>query len=666
MKLRPSLCIPDALAAILRVVAVAAMVLTAAITALLLVDRINPPARPTDPGIAAVDSTRRSRLLVLHVDSWRDQSARDSTLFPTVARLRREGASGTLLGVYEGFTVPAVRAAFTGYAETQLVNLVHNFHFTALPIESFFRDVKAIGKRSLVVGNEPFTQFGPVFEERLPPAEGRDMYATDRLRPGIALRAYREEPFDVVACHWESFDWVAHEEGIRTARYRASARQSDSVIAAFAAARAPGDYLLIYGDHGHTETGEHKTGYDIPTYWMLLGPDVTPGVELPPLAITNLRYIASHAVGITLRGEPYDLQAIARALPIGSTRVSTPLADIDGTMGAVSHRPAEYLVALAVLLVAVAVATACWRLLPPPSLSRRDMAMSVLLVTLAFAAGLLVPTTAEPLRPGGFPLVVALYVVGVLAKLLLVRDGGRIGWPLAAATTAVLALVEFRVIEHPAAIAGFAGIAILAAIRSRTEAHRRLAFIVLLQLLLYFTLRLPIYLFPWIDLFLLAAAATGTGSRADRFGTLRDVLRDVVLVSGAWTLACGSLAGNLEWGFLYTLFPAHVVELEVQWFLPFILAKIPLLLVLTLVAAQRSPDRALAQVVMTMAALRFSSVWIMRLAGAPTSELWPLAEQGAYLSTFVIAVVAWGWHQGAANVSANVPAPSRATRWFPQ
>ena len=125
----------------------------------------------------------------------------------------------------------------------------------------------------------------------------------------------------------------------------------------------------------------------------------------------------------------------------------------------------------------------------------------------------------------------------------------------------------------------------------------------------------------------------------------------MLLVGGAWTLACGTLAGNLEWGFLYTLFSAYVVELEVQWFLPFILAKIPLLLVLTLVVARRAPDRALAQVVMTMAALRFASVWIMRLAGAPTVELWPLAEQGAYLSTFVIAVVAWGWHRRATGLA---------------
>jgi hypothetical protein len=238
----------------------------------------------------------------------------------------------------------------------------------------------------------------------------------------------------------------------------------------------------------------------------------------------------------------------------------------------------------------------------------------------------------------------------VVAKLVLLRDGGRIAWLPAAATTTVLALVEFRAIEHPAVIALLSIAALVATVRVQAEAYRRLARIALLQLLLYFTLRLPIYLFPWIDLFLLAVWATRPSMRSDTPPDMRlPVWHDVLLVGGAWTLACGTLAGNLEWGFLYTLFPAHVVEMDVQWFLPFILAKIPLLLLLTLVVAQRAPDRALAQVVMIMTALRFAAVWVMRLAGAPTAELWPLAEQGAYLTTFVTAVVAWGWHRRASD-----------------
>ena len=121
--------------AVWRTLAVAVLVLGSAVVALLSVDRVNRPARASDPGIASVDTTvRHRRLLLLHVDSWRDSSARDTALFPRTAQLRRLGASGTLEGDYEGFTVPAVRAAFTGVAETQLVNIIQNFRFSALPL----------------------------------------------------------------------------------------------------------------------------------------------------------------------------------------------------------------------------------------------------------------------------------------------------------------------------------------------------------------------------------------------------------------------------------------------------------------------------------------------------------------------------------------------------
>ena len=633
--------------ATLRTLLVAGLVLGAAVGALFLVDRVNRAPRPLDPGIAAIDGTRQgTRLLILLVDSWCDQAARDSTLFPAVARLRRDGASGSLLGVYEGFTIPAVRAAFTGHAETQLVNLVRNFRFRALPIESFFRDVHGLGRRTLVVAREPFTQFGPVFTERFPADSGRDMYDTDRERPGIALRAYREEPFDVVVCHWESFDWVAHEEGTATARYRASARQTDSVIAAFASARAPDDYLLVYGDHGHTDTGEHKTGFDIPAFWLLIGPGVTAGAKLPPLPMTNLRYVASHALGITLRGGPYDLAAIRQAIPVtvaagAGTSLASPLAAplaLPAAYG-ISRAPREYLIALAVFVLAVGVAALCRWLLPPPALGHRDLLRAIGLLAATFALGLALPPLVEPLRPGGVTMIVALYAAGVVAKLLLLRDAGRVRWPLAIVVTTGLALVEFRVLERPLIL----GVMVLVALvvqRARDEAHRRLALIALLQLLLYFTLRLPIYLFPWVDGFLLAAAVVGRRSLP---ATLT-VVRDVGLVGGAWALACGLLAGNLEWGFLYLLFPAHLVELQVQWFLPFILAKIPLLLLLTLVVARRTPDRALGEVVLVMAGWRFVAVWVARLGGVPTADVWPVAEQGAYLATYVVAVMAWGWH----------------------
>jgi hypothetical protein len=644
-------------AATLRTTVIAGLVLGTAVAALLSVDRINRPAPAADPGIASVDSTvRHRRLLILHVDSWRDSSARDSALFPVTTRLRREGASGTLQGVYEGFTIPAVRAAFTGVAETQLVNLIQNFHHSALPLSSVFRDAQRVGRRTMVSGLEPFVQFGPVLEFRNDTTPGLDMYAADARRPQLALDAYTEG-YDIVICQWETLDWIAHEDGVSTERYLRAARQTDSVIAAFAAARAPEDYLLVYGDHGHTWTGEHKTGYDIPTFVLLLGPDVTPGADFGELAITNLRYLSSHALGITLRGEPYDLAAIRRAMPIRSD--ATPLApraaeDVttaasqkadDRAITGLSRRPQDYAVAVLVLIGVAAVASVCLRLLSGPSYSAQALVPVVLLLGAAILFAPHVPPVDTWLRPAGLPAVILLYVVAVAAKLVLFvrRADGR--WIAALVATAAVATSEFwnAVFDKPLILGALVVVAIAASFVPRQREHRDLSRLALMQLLVYATLRVPLYLLAWLDLVLLTAYLLAQQPRL----VARPALRDALIVLAAYSCTIGWVPGGLEWGFLYQMFPAHLVELEVQRFLPLILAKIPLVLLLFLTVTRRAPDRALAQVVMLMMGLRLGAVWTLSLAGAPTVQLWPLAEHGAYLATFVVAVVAWGWQRRA-------------------
>lgn len=628
--------------AALRTVAVSVLVLGTAVVALLSVDRVNRPPRAVDPGVASVDSTvRHRRLLILHVDSWRDSSARDSTMFPLTTQLRRQGASGTLEGVYEGFTVPAVRAAFTGVAETQLVNIIQNFRFSALPLSSVFRDAQRLGRRTLVVAREPFVQFGPVLEIRYDSTPGESMYLTDAKRPQIALDAYADG-YDVVVCQWETFDWVAHEEGVSTERYRVAARQTDSVVAAFAAARAPEDYLLVYGDHGHTWSGEHKTGYDIPGFWLLIGPDVKADVELDELAITNLRYVSSHALGITLRGAPYDLETLQRALPVRSDAMSAATVASKPAASGLSRRPMDYGLVFVLLLVIAAVAAFCLRLLAGPSYSASMLWPALMLLAAAMLAAPRIPPVDAWLRPAGLTAVIALYIVAVLAKLALFIRTGDGRWVAATIATAGVAAFQFwnLVFEQPVVVASMLAASVVGAIAARDQAHRDIARLALLQLLVVATLRVPLYLYAWLDLALLSVflLARHPGVVA------RPALRDAGIVLAAYACTIGWVPGGIEWSFLYTAFPAHLVELEVQRFLPFIMAKIPLVLILFLAATRRTPDRALAQVVMLMVGLRFVAIWTLGLAGAPTVQIWPLAEHGAYLVTFVVAVVAWGWH----------------------
>ena len=684
-----------------RVIAVALVVFALAVAASLLVDRMNPPEAVVDPGIASVDTTKHSRLLILHIDSWRYETAMNSTLMPQVAQLRAQGASWKLEGVFEGFTIPAVRAAFSGHAETQLVSVIQNFSFHALPIGSFFLDASRLGKRTLVVAQEPWVQFGPYFERRLPEHRGQNMYALDHERPGMALRAFQDENFDVVICHYESADWVAHETGINSDRYRREFAYADSQVALFAAARGPNDYLLVYGDHGHSPSGEHKTGIAIPTFGLLLGPDVKAGVITEPLAMTNLRYIVSHAMGITLRAAPYNTRELARFLPVASDSVAA----ISNSSRRFSRRASDYAWAVGMALVAALICFGLTRLLGGADISATGLAgvVAVFVVELwlqqrylttfsmfpALCIGFAIASPRQHLlarvvigavglwflaqllgvsalgaglsrAPTEFRALVPLYFFAIAAKLFvflsadaLVSDPGAESWRAtlrssrglaALAWTTALALLEFRVWDHPAASALLVTAGAIALWRSRDRASRRIAQIVILQSLLYLTLRLPLYQLAWIDLF--CAALLLIAREHDNAWV------DVLIVTGTFTLTCGWLASSLEWSFLYTVFPAHLVEMQVQYFGPLILAKIPLLLVLACVIIRRTPGRRVVTLLLAYTALRFAGAWILRLSGAPGADLWPLAEQGMYLATFVVAAVAWGWQERASTMRA--------------
>jgi hypothetical protein len=644
---------------------------------LLVADGINRPPGNADLGYARVDTTRRNHVLILLVDSWRHETALDSSIMPTVALLNSRGASGKIETVFEGFSVPAIRAEFSGTAPTQLVNLIRNFHFRALPIESAFLDASRIGKRSLVVGDEPFTQFGPFLEKRLPDAPALDMYGRDRLRPAIALDAYRTGSWDLVVCHYETADWRAHELGIHAPAYVETFAYVDSIIAEFARSRRPGDYLLVFGDHGHNERGEHKTGLYIPTHGLFIGPDIRPGVVFPSLDASDVRFVVDHALGIELRVSERELQRFSRFLPTASAQsvatVGTAAAPVAGPHP--SRAAGEYLLFALFLavyagvtraaasgdrlrVVSPAFAAVCalflaellaqqvlnpqWSVFPFVMLAVGVLAWRVerwrgALVTaiaiffltrfsLGSGAGALVRA------PAGILQLVPLYVAGSCAKLgILLGVAGRRRWLAAALVTALLALLEYRLWDAPGVFLAAIAIAAVGLRVYRTGVHRRLALVALGYAILYFTLRLPIYQYAWVDLFVLAVCVA--------VRAVPGAWLDALVISGAFALTSVWLPSGLEWGFLYGLVPAYIVELQVGWFVPFILLKLPLLLALTFWASDSRPTRRFVVLMFLYAGIRFAGTWTVRLMGGSGAQTWPMAEQGIYLTMFAIATV---------------------------
>lgn len=650
------------------------VLLAGAAAALLAADRVNRQPDRTDLGFERVDSTRRAHVLILLVDSWRHETALDRTIMPAVARLSAEGASGKLETVFEGFSIPAIRAEFSGSAPTQLMNLVRNFRFRALPIESSFLDASRIGKRALVVGDEPFTQFGPFLEKRLPVAPALDMYGRDRLRPGIALDAYRSGAYDLVLCHYETADWRAHELGIHAPGYAAAFAEVDSIVARFEGARRPGDYLLVFGDHGHNELGEHKTGLYIPTHGLFIGPDIKPGVVFPSLPVSDMRFIVDHALGIDLRVPARELDRLSGFLPVSQREeiLTAPaaagvrwardpvdyalflmfLASFAGlTLAASAGAPAPRVLTLPLALIAVLfvaellaqqVANPEWSLFPflmagvglaAWNVDRRAgaaiAAIAIVFLTRFSVGGDSPSLIREPLRLAD---TAPLYFAGTCAKIaILLAIAGRRRWPLAVALTGLLAILEFRLLDRPALFVGAIALGALALLRFRAGDDHRLALVAFGYAVLYFTLRLPIYEYAWVDLFLLAVVLAARSAPGPWL--------DALVVTGAFALTSVWLPSGLEWGFLYGLVPAYIVELQVGWFVPLILLKLPMLLLLTWWASGLRPSRGFVLLMFLYAGLRFAGVWLVRLFGGTGAQAWPMAEQAMYLTTFAIATV---------------------------
>lgn len=667
--------------------ALAGAIVLGTAAALLAGEALHPSPRPRDPGVAGVDTTSRARLFVVILDSWRLQTATDSTLMPRTQALRARGASWPMTTVFEGFTTPALRAAFTGHAQTQLVNLIQNFSAATLPIESFFRDAQATGKRTVVVANEHFVQFGPFFETRFPWDPALDMYANDRRRASEAAAAWQRGDHDVVVAHLETFGWIAQEVGVADARYRAEAAYADSVIAALAALRRPGDYFLAFGDHGHTLTGAHKTGLDIPTFGLLLGPDVRPGVRADTLDITDIRFLASRAVGIALRPEPYHTARIASFLPVqaAATRARPAAAPPAGPRAAAWTALAVAVLggaaalalralpgtglgttaAITVALVAVGEALAATRwggaaavfpllLAVAALLARSAIARAgLILLALFFASRWVLPPDGGALAlraPLGVPALATLYSAAVIADgaaLCALAAPGRARHALIAA--AAVAALQFALFDRAwACVAASAAAAAWLATR-RDPAQRPLALAVLLMTLHTVVTRVSLYQVAWFDLFLLAVVLARQ---------VRPPWRDALIAAGAFGLACGWNPGGLEWGVLYEFAPAYLVELRIEWFLPLIVAKLPLALLVTCAVAQRRPDRALAGVFVIAAAATVAVSWAARLIGADGVTVWTIAERALYLGVF--AAAAAGVAVAAAPSARTTPATRAA------
>ncbi len=255
-------------------------------------------------------------VFVIFVDSLRLETALDAETMPALARLRREGSFARVNTVYQGHTVPALRALFTGGAPSGVFNVITDFRRSNLQLASLFSELQSAGRRSVAWSSGHFNQFGDSLEQRfVHPFLGPDpMVGRDQRRVREALALFAEGHHALVAAHIEFTDYAGHTFGIYRPDYQRYFGRADALVAEAAARVPPGASLLVLGDHGHDERGVHKAGLDIPTFVVMRGPAFRPGYNLGTIEITEAGYFLHAALRQPVNGARYAHARLDRAL----------------------------------------------------------------------------------------------------------------------------------------------------------------------------------------------------------------------------------------------------------------------------------------------------------------------------------------------------------------
>jgi hypothetical protein len=376
-----------------------------------------------------------SRVFVIILDSLRLQTALDPTLMPHLAALRANGVHARMNTVYEGFTHPAVRAAFSGQTQTSIASVIANFHHTDLRIESIFTQLASLGLTSVDYSEGHFAQFGPsVYGAFGPALPGEDRAALDHRLLNSALEHFLDGQNPIVVAHVQITDEIAHEVGIHHRRYREVYQRADEWVRDAASRLPPDATLVVFGDHGHDERGAHKTGLDIPSYVYLRGPGFVPGHDLGTVEIADLRYFLSWALKLPIDQTRHNFLHFRQALiepdnfaPFRLASAATPVAD---------PSPGKNPRTFWWLALALLGAFALWPFSPwtPPARA----ALPLWLPWLVLAPVLLGPPFDVPgvLVLGGVALValfshrssraVALFIAATLAALAALHGWGRV------------------------------------------------------------------------------------------------------------------------------------------------------------------------------------------------------------------------------------------------
>ena len=267
--------------------------------------------RTIEPGNA-----RTGRVVFVMVDSLSASLAEDAALFPTLARLRPRALWGRIAGCLPASTVACTRTMLEGSSAGYVASL-DNFAARHAGNESFPLIAHARGMRVAVASDHTFTHMlGDLGGPRLEYATAKvPVFGWDEAARTNAVTWLEQGSADVLLVHLVDLDKASHSPGPSSARYAQEMRDADAALAEIASRLGPADSLIVAGDHGHDEFGNHTPD---PGY-LALGPDFAPGrVDIEQATVALLL----SAAAATPLQPAYDGEIPEQALvkPYGGSR----------------------------------------------------------------------------------------------------------------------------------------------------------------------------------------------------------------------------------------------------------------------------------------------------------------------------------------------------------
>ncbi len=226
---------------------------------------------------APAGTGEKIHLWMVMVDSWPLRLLGQGRM-PFVDSLLEKGVYGSAVACADALSVPCLKAIYTGrdlYSVFFLFKDVMTADQKAggSVLEELHRRGYTIG----IAANHSWNQFRHAYDHAVLHDLGN--IPSDNVVVGEAMDIFEKYNPDIMMTAIIDLDHAAHKYKPGTGEYYEAALESDRLVKEIYEKLPENWHILIFGDHGHDESGRHVPGLDIPAAYVYHGPAFSEGVR---------------------------------------------------------------------------------------------------------------------------------------------------------------------------------------------------------------------------------------------------------------------------------------------------------------------------------------------------------------------------------------------------